>query len=88
MSKADDQRDRLAKLAADTTEPDTSDIAEAPPGAWVSAEVGRFYRPREETVTIHLDTNTLDWFRETSQSGYLAAITAALRDHVARSRRE
>lgn len=53
----DTQRERLAKLAADTFEPETSDIPEAPPGAWATAEIGKFYRPRKEAVTIRLDAD-------------------------------
>lgn len=83
-SKANEtQRERLAKLAADTSEPDTSDIPEAPPGSWASAEVGKFYRPRKEAVTIRLDADVLDFFRRQSGGrGYQTAINAALRRHV------
>jgi uncharacterized protein (DUF4415 family) len=79
------QRDRLAKLAAqpDSTI-DTSDIPEAHPGAWVGAEVGRFYRPKKEAVTIRLDADILDFFRRNAgeHRGYQTAINAALRQHV------
>ena len=82
------QQDRLARLAADRSEPDTSDIPEAPAGAWTNAEVGKFFRPRKEAVTIRLDADVLQWFREeTGGRGYQTAINAALRDFVAKGGR-
>jgi uncharacterized protein (DUF4415 family) len=84
------RRERLRKLAErPESEIDTSDIPEAPPGAWLSAEVGRFYRPRKEAVTIRLDSDVLDWFRRhagTEGRGYQTAINAALRRHVENQR--
>jgi len=78
------QRERLKRLAAmpDKTI-DTSDIPEAPLGAWTDAERGRFFRPKKEAVTIRLDADLLDWFRRQSGGrGYQTAINAALRLHV------
>ncbi len=88
MNKADEQRQRLAKLAIASEEPDMSDIPEAPPGAWATAEVGQFYRPRKEAVTIRLDADVLDWFRQSAGGrGYQTAINAALRDFVSKGQR-
>ena len=88
MNKPNEQLQRLAKLAAISEEPDTSDLPEAPPGAWASAEVGRFYRPRKEAVTIRLDADVLDWFRQSAGGrGYQTAINAALRDFVSKGHR-
>ena len=89
MSKVEqERRTRLAKLAAETDEPDTSDIAEAATGAWSAAEIGKFYRPRKEAVTIRLDADVLEWFRQSAGGrGYQTAINAALRDHVSKSSR-
>lgn len=51
MSKIDEaQRVRLARLEGKTGEPDTSDIPEAPPGAWETAEVGKFYRAQKQVL--------------------------------------
>ncbi len=84
----DERRERLAKLAAMTEEPDTSDIPEAPAGAWAAADVGRFYRPRKEAVTIRLDADVLDFFRQaTGGKGYQTAINAALRQFVEKAAR-
>lgn len=92
MSEVDEaRRKRLKALAADVSEPDTSDIGEAAPAAWAGAEVGRFFRPRKESVSLRLDADVLDWFRRSAPDGrgYQTAINTALREHVAaRSRRE
>lgn len=79
-----EQRARLERAAAmSDSEIDTSDIPEAPPGAWAGAEVGRFYRPRKEVVTIRLDADLVDHFkRQAGGRGYQTAINAALRAHV------
>lgn len=86
MSKVDEaRRQRLDALAAETGEPDTSDIQEASPTAWADAEVGRFFRPRKESVSLRLDADILEWFRRSAPGGrgYQTAINAALRAHVA-----
>jgi len=79
-----EQRARLERAAAmPDSAIDTSDIPEAPPGAWAGAEVGRFYRPRKEVVTIRLDADLVDHFRrQAGGRGYQTAINAALRAHV------
>ena len=88
MNKADEQLQRLAKLATISKEPDTSDLPEAPAGAWAPAEVGRFYHPRKEAVTIRLDADVLEWFRQSAGGrGYQTAINAALRDFVSKGHR-
>ena len=81
-----EQRARLERAAAlPDSEIDTSDIPEAPPGAWAGAEVGRFYRPRKEVVTIRLDADLVEYFkRQAGGRGYQTAINAALRQHVAK----
>lgn len=81
-----EQRARLERAAAmPDSEIDTSDIPEAPPGAWAGAEVGRFYRPRKEVVTIRLDSDLVDYFRrQAGGRGYQTAINAALRQHIAK----
>lgn len=93
MSNSDNstkaRRDRMTKLAAlPEATIDTSDIPEAPLGAWAQAEIGRFYRPKKEIVTIRLDADVLEHFRRNSAGGrgYQTAINAALRQHVERRR--
>ena len=79
-----EQRARLERVATmPESEIDTSDIPEAPPGAWAGAEIGRFYRPRKEIITIRLDADLVDHFKRLAGGrGYQTAINAALRAHV------
>ena len=89
-SKATEARlKRLYALAADTSEPDMSDHPEQPTEAWASAEVGKFFRPRKEIITIRVDADVLEWFRRSASdgSGYQTAMNAALRKHMASARR-
>ena len=81
------QRDRLARLAVMPDETiDTSDISELSAETWATAEIGRFYRPKKEAVTIRLDADILEYFRRSAEGGrgYQTAINAALRSHMTR----
>lgn len=40
---------------------DTSDIQEIKD--WSNSEVGKFFRPKKQQVTLRLDADMLDWFR-------------------------
>lgn len=67
----------LAKLPDDQI--DTQDIPEVTD--WRGAEIGRFYRPRKQIVTIRLDADILAWFKARSPK-YQTAVNRVLRDHV------
>jgi uncharacterized protein (DUF4415 family) len=69
---------------------DTSDIPETGPDDWRSVEVGRFYRPTKQQLTIRLDSNVVDWFKRHAEGGkgYQTAINQALRDHVEAARKK
>jgi len=56
---------------------DTSDIPEVTD--WSKAVVGRFYRPRKESVTIRLDADVVAWLRAEGP-GYQTRINAVLRN--------
>jgi uncharacterized protein (DUF4415 family) len=60
---------------------DTSDI----PGVtdWSKAQVGRFYRPIKQPVTIRLDADVVAWFKETAPQ-YQTAVNKVLRDYMER----
>lgn len=45
---------------------------------WSKAEVGRFYRPVKETVTIRLDADVLDWLKQGGK-GYQTRVNKILR---------
>ena len=90
MNKAPEaRRMRLRALAAEAAAPDTSDAPEASAAAWAGAEIGKFFRPRKEVITMRVDADVLDWFRRSTPggSGYQTAINAALRQHMAREGR-
>lgn len=81
----DAQRQRLERLAAMPDKMiDTSDIPEVTERD--NAVQGRLFRPRKEAITIRVDTDVLEWFRQRAKAGrgYQTAINAALREHVAR----
>ena len=71
--------ERLAAMPDDAI--DTSDIPERTD--WSSAEIGKFYRPLKQQVTLRIDADVLAWFK--AQGGkYQTAVNAALREYVDR----
>jgi uncharacterized protein (DUF4415 family) len=73
-----EKRKKLGKLAArPDREIDLSDIPEIReiPSDYV---IGKYYRPRKETVTIRLDADVLAWLKA-SGSGYQTRINNFLR---------
>ena len=69
---------QLEQLAALTGEPDTTDIPEAPPENWASAERGKFFKPRKAPVSLRLDMDVVDWLKRKG-TGYQTEINAILR---------
>jgi uncharacterized protein (DUF4415 family) len=61
---------------------DTSDIPEITD--WSKAQVGRFYRPIKQPVTIRLDADVIAWFKETAPQ-YQTAVNAVLREYMERT---
>ena len=60
---------------------DTSDIPER--RDWSGGEVGKFYRPVKQQITLRIDADVLAWFK--AQGGkYQSAVNAALREHMVR----
>jgi uncharacterized protein (DUF4415 family) len=73
-----EKRKKLEKLAArQDREIDLSDIPEIReiPSDYV---IGKFYRPKKETVTIRIDSDVLAWLKA-SGSGYQTRINNFLR---------
>jgi len=60
---------------------DTSDIPEV--ADWSRAQVGRFYRPIKQPVTIRLDADVVAWFKEKAPQ-YQTAVNKALREYMER----
>lgn len=55
------------------------DYSDIPPVTdWSNAEVGRFYRPVKETVTIRLDADVLAWLKQ-GEKGYQTRLNKILR---------
>jgi uncharacterized protein (DUF4415 family) len=80
-----EKRKRLEKLAAlPDREIDLSDIPEIReiPSDYV---IGKFYRPKKETITIRLDADVLAWLKA-SGSGYQTRINSFLRLLMQRNR--
>ena len=46
-----------------------------------SAEIGKFYRPIKEQITIRLDKNVLAWFKAKGAK-YQTRINQALREYI------
>ncbi|MGO9472997.1 MAG: BrnA antitoxin family protein [Rhodomicrobium sp.] len=72
----------LAALPDD--EIDTSDIPEV--RDWAGAKRGMFYRPIKRQLTLRIDADIVEWFKERSQDGkgYQTNINRALREYVGR----
>ena len=81
---ADEKRQLDALRALPDDEIDTVDIPEAPAENWRYARRGALYRPLKQSVTIRLDADVLQWFKEHAVGrGYQTDINTVLRSHVA-----
>jgi uncharacterized protein (DUF4415 family) len=51
---------------------------------WSSAKIGLFYRPIKKQITLRIDADLIEWFRQhsTAQAGYQTHINEALRKYV------
>jgi uncharacterized protein (DUF4415 family) len=76
-----EQREDLLKLAALSDDDiDYSDIPEITD--FSGFEVGKFYRPVKETVTVRLDADVLHWLKQGGK-GYQSRLNAILRKEMA-----
>ena len=79
------QSAELTALAKrDDADIDTSDIPEVVD--WSKAEIGKFYRPRKQLVTMRLDADVVAWFKARSPK-YQTAVNSVLREHVMKAGR-
>jgi len=60
---------------------DTGDIPEVTD--WSKAQVGRFYRPIKQPVTIRLDADVIAWFKQAAPQ-YQTAVNKVLREYMER----
>jgi uncharacterized protein (DUF4415 family) len=75
---------QLAALAAMSDDDiDTDDIPEAPKENWAFATRPGLYKPVKRHVTMRLDADVLDWFKDRAGGrGYQTEINRVLRQHV------
>ena len=65
---------------------DKINVADLPEQAdWRGAKRGMFYRPIKKQITLRIDADLIEWFRQqsTSETGYQTRINAALREYMA-----
>ena len=88
-----EQLAELQALAAMTD--DTIDTSDAPEVTdWSGAVQGRFYRPVKQQVTIRIDADVLEYFKQVAARagvrgaprGYQTRINSALREYVAKKK--
>lgn len=60
----------------------TDDLPEV--SDWSDAKRGVFYRPIKEEITLHLDADLIDWFKNhhPQNEGYQTSINRALREYI------
>jgi uncharacterized protein (DUF4415 family) len=70
-------------LAASKQSPRTDLIPEGT-GDWSGAKRGLFYRPIKQQITLRLDADLVDWFKQhhSQDEGYQTSINRALREYV------
>ncbi|MEA3033507.1 MAG: uncharacterized protein QOH86_1523 [Sphingomonadales bacterium] len=75
-------REEAERLAAMRDE--DIDFSDAPEMTdWSGGERGKFYRPRKQQLTLRLDADVVQWFKERAQGrGYQTRINEALRNYV------
>ena len=77
------QRADLTALAA--MPDDKINISDSPEQVdWAGAKRGMFYRPVKKQITLRIDADLIEWFRQhaTSKAGYQTRINEALREYV------
>jgi uncharacterized protein (DUF4415 family) len=76
------QQAELQQLASlSDADIDTSDIPELTAQQLATAQVGRFYKPVKQPVTMRLDADVLSWFK-TNYDKYQTQVNQVLREHM------
>jgi uncharacterized protein (DUF4415 family) len=74
---------RIARKLATMRDEDI-DLSDVPEQLdWKGAKRGVFYKPIKQQLTLRLDADVVDWFKQQGE-GYQSRINAALRAHVGR----
>jgi len=81
MSKlTDKQRKEIDQLSkTPDSDIDTTDIPEIT--QWDQAVMGQFYRPIKKQITLRIDADVLEWFKQKGNK-YQTRINDALREYV------
>jgi uncharacterized protein (DUF4415 family) len=66
----------LKNRKIDLTDEDAPEITN-----WNEAVIGKFYRPIKKQVTVRLDADVLDWFKNSADK-YQTLINTACRDYM------
>lgn len=66
----------LKRRKINLSDEDAAEIAE-----WDQAEIGKFYRPVKEQITIRIDADVLDWFKHATNK-YQTLINQACREYM------
>ncbi len=74
--KALKEIENLKKRKVDLSDKDAPEITQ-----WDGSVVGKFYRPMKQQVTIRLDADVLDWFKNAAEK-YQTLINEACRDYM------
>jgi uncharacterized protein (DUF4415 family) len=79
-------KDRKSQIAAIAAKKDRDiDLSEMPEVLdWSGAEIGKFYRPPKQPVTMRLDTDIIDWLKSYGR-GYQTRVNLLLRHAMASS---
>jgi uncharacterized protein (DUF4415 family) len=84
ISKTLTAKQRAAMKALAALPEDQINTSDAPElRDWSNARRGVFYRPVKQQLTLRLDADVVDWFKQQGE-GYQSRINAALRAHVGR----
>ncbi len=65
-------------------QPPRTDLIPEGIGDWSQAKRGLFYRPIKKQITLRLDADLLEWFKNhhAQDEGYQTSINRALREYV------
>jgi uncharacterized protein (DUF4415 family) len=68
----------------ESNQPPRTDLIPEGVGDWSQAKRGLFYRPIKQQITLRLDADLVDWFKNHHQQdeGYQTSINRALREYV------
>jgi uncharacterized protein (DUF4415 family) len=78
------KRELEALTAMKDEDIDTTDIPELSEDFFRNGQIGRFYRPVKQQLTLRVDADVVEWFKRHAPDGkgYQTRINLALREYV------